>query len=152
MELVLLIGLPAAGKSTFARQRFAADHTYVSKDSLRNNRQPGRRQAQLIAEALQAGRSVVVDNTNPTVEERAVLIRLGQAHGARIVGYYFPTPASEALVRNRARTGQARVPDVAIYAARKRLVPPANAEGFDALYAVRIAADGAFAVGRWPEE
>ncbi len=31
------------------------------------------------------------------------------------------------------RAGTARVPDVAIHAARKKLVPPAYAEGFDAL-------------------
>jgi predicted kinase len=64
VELIIRIGIQASGKSTFYRSRFASTHTLVSKDLLRNNRQPVRRQAQLIAEALQAGRSVVVDNTN----------------------------------------------------------------------------------------
>jgi predicted kinase len=38
MECVILIGLPASGKSTFFRERFAATHDHVSKDLLRNNR------------------------------------------------------------------------------------------------------------------
>ncbi|HEV7214764.1 MAG TPA: AAA family ATPase [Chloroflexota bacterium] len=151
MELVILIGLQAAGKSTFARQRFAATHEYVSKDLLANNRRPDRRQAELVTAALGAGRSVVVDNTNPTIASRAALIALGNAFGARVTGYYFPAPASEVLARNRARTGTARVPDVAIYATRKQLVPPSAAEGFAALYAVRIGAGGGFDVYRWQE-
>jgi len=151
MELIILIGLPAAGKSTFAQQYFAATHEYVSKDRLRNNGRPRRRQARRIDAALQAGRSVVVDNTNATIEERTALICLGQAYGAHIAGYYFPTAAGDALVRNRARTGKARVPAVAVYATRKKLIPPGDAEGFDALFAVRILAGGAFEVRRWPE-
>lgn len=61
----MLIGLQGAGKTTFAAQRFAETHVLISKDRLRNNRRPERRQQRLIAEALAAGRSVVVDNTNP---------------------------------------------------------------------------------------
>jgi len=43
MELIIFMGLQASGKSTFYRSRFAATHAYVSKDMLRNNKQPGRR-------------------------------------------------------------------------------------------------------------
>lgn len=146
MELVILIGLQAAGKSTFAQQRFAASHEHVSKDRLGNNGRPERRQAQLVTAALQAGRSVVVDNTNPTIAARAALIGLGKTFGATVASYYFPTTVSEALARNHARTGKARVPDVAIYVTRKQLVPPSFAEGFDALYTVRISTDGAFEI------
>ncbi|HZC79819.1 MAG TPA: ATP-binding protein, partial [Ktedonobacterales bacterium] len=149
MELILFTGLQAAGKSTFYRERFAATHTLVSKDVLRNNPRPERRQQQLIAEALAAGRSVVVDNTNPTPEVRAPLIALGRQYGATIVGYSFASTAGESLARNRQRQGKARVPDVAIFATRKRLVPPSYAEGFDQLYAVRIADGGRFAIAPW---
>jgi predicted kinase len=70
-ELVMLIGLQGAGKTTFAGQRFAETHVLISKDRLRNNRRPERRQQRLIVEALAAGRSVVVDDTNPSIAERA---------------------------------------------------------------------------------
>ncbi len=82
-ELVLFIGLQASGKSSFYRAHFAESHELVSKDRFPNNRNPRRRQRQLVAEALGAGRSVVIDNTNPTVEERAELIALAREFGAQ---------------------------------------------------------------------
>ena len=145
MELVIFVGLQASGKSTFFRERFAGTHEHVSKDLFRNNKNPNRRQAQLIEDALGAGRSVVVDNTNPAVEDRRPLIQLGRKHGAKIVGYYFDASVRECLRRNAGREGKARVPDVAIFAAAKKLVPPSYSEGFDALLCVRLS-DPAFEV------
>ncbi len=138
MECVILIGLPASGKSTFFRERFAGTHDHVSKDLLRNTRQPQRRQDQLIAASLASGRSVVVDNTNPSAAVRAPLIALARKHGAEVTGYFFVTEAGDALRRNRAREGRERVPDVAIFTVRKRLEPPTMAEGFDRLFSVRV--------------
>jgi predicted kinase len=142
MEMVILSGLQASGKSTFCRERFAATHVVVSKDLLRNNRNPGRRQVVLIDEAMAAGRSVVVDNTNPTVADRALLIAQARRHGARVVGYHFPTAIEDALRRNAAREGRARVPDVGLFATAKVLVRPALAEGYDELHEVGLGEDG----------
>ena len=141
MDLVIFVGLQASGKSTFFRERFAATHVHVSKDLFRNNKNPNRRQRQLIEDALGAGRSVVVDNTNPTAEERRSLVKVGHELGARVVGYYFEAEARECIERNRERRGKARVPTVAIYATAKKLVPPSRSEGLDELFRVRIAAD-----------
>lgn len=138
MECVILIGLPAAGKTSFYRERFARTHDLVSKDLLRNTRRPGRRQEQLIMASLSSGRSVVVDNTNASAALRAPLIALARAHGAEVAGYYFPTEPGDALRRNRARQGRERVPDVAIFAISKLLEPPSPAEGFDRLFTVRL--------------
>jgi predicted kinase len=137
-ELVVFVGLQASGKSAFFRERFAATHEHVSKDLFRNNKDPNRRQAQLIEAALRAGSSVVVDNTNPTVEDRRALIELGRRFGARIVGHYFDSTVRQCTERNRLRAGKARVPDVAIYATAKKLVPPSYSEGFDRLFRVRL--------------
>jgi len=138
MECVILIGLPASGKTTFFRQRFAGTHDHISKDLLRNNRKSQRRQEHLIAESLASGRSVVVDNTNPSAVVRAPLIAIARKHGAQVSGYLFLTEAGDALRRNRARQGSERVPDVAIFTVRKRLQPPSTAEGFDRLFTVKM--------------
>jgi predicted kinase len=151
-ELVLFIGLQATGKSSFYRTAFAGTHDSVSKDRLRNNRNPARRQRQLVEEALRAGRSVVVDNTNPTKEERAELIALVCSFGATVVGYYFESRLADCLERNRRREGTSRVPDVALYATRKRLCSPSVAEGFDRLHYVRLLGDRRFAILDWNEE
>ena len=151
-ELILLVGLQAAGKTSFYRARFAGSHDLVSKDRFPNNRNPARRQRQLVEEALAAGRSVVVDNTNPTVQERAGLIGLARAFGASVVGYYFESRLADCLERNRRREGKARVPDAALYATRKRLCLPNLAEGFDRLFYVRLLGEGRFEILDWDEE
>ena len=84
---------------------------------------------------------MVVDNTNPTIEERRSLVELGHGLGARVTGYFFEAGARECVERNRGRRGKARVPNVAIYATAKKLVPPSRSEGFDELFWVRIAGD-----------
>jgi predicted kinase len=149
MELIIFMGLQASGKSTFYRSHFAATHAYVSKDLLRNNKKPGRRQMQLVEEALQAGQSVVVDNTNPTPQEREPLLRLGHEYGAEVIGYYFESQVRPSLERNKTRPGKARVPNVAIYTTAKKLIRPSYAEGFDKLYDVRIVDDVGFEVREW---
>ncbi|GAC1379121.1 MAG: hypothetical protein NVSMB33_04060 [Ktedonobacteraceae bacterium] len=149
MDLIIFTGLQGAGKSTFYLTYFADTHIYVSKDVLHNNRRPQRRQMQLIEDALREQRSVVVDNTNSSVEVRKPLIEVGRLYGAEIVGYYFESSVSECIQRNKQRTGKAKVPVVAIYATAKRLVRPAYEEGFDRLYEVRIGDEGKFEVRRW---
>jgi predicted kinase len=151
MELVIFIGLQGAGKTSFYRARFAETHALVSKDRLRNNRRPGRRQRQLIEEALQAGQSVVVDNTNPTAQERAELIELARRHRATVTGYYFESRLEDCLERNRQRTGKERVPDVALFAVTRKLQRPTYAEGFDRLFHVRLAGDNQFDVQEWAD-
>ena len=138
LECVILIGLPASGKSSFYRDRFAATHDHVSKDLLRSARQPEKRQQALIRESLANGRSVVVDNTNVTVAARAAITALARDFGAAVTAYYFDTAPADALRRNRLREGTARVPDVAIFALRKRLEPPVASEGFDEMWTVRL--------------
>jgi predicted kinase len=146
MDLVIFVGLQASGKSTFFRERFAATHAHVSKDLFRNNKNPNRRQTQLIEATLEQGSSVVVDNTNPTVEDRLTLIELGREFGARIIGYYFESEVRRCIGRNRRRLGKERVPDVAIFATAKKLVAPSYSEGFDELFRVHITEGSAFEV------
>jgi predicted kinase len=148
LELVVLVGLQASGKSTFFRERFAATHDHVSKDLFRHNRDRNRRQEQLIRDALGAERSVVVDNTNPTAEDRRTPIQLGREFGARIIGYFFESDPHESLRRNDRREGRARVRAVAIFATAKKLTPPSPEEGFDELFRVRLLASG-FEVRSW---
>ena len=152
MRLIILIGLQASGKSTFARSRFA-DAVYVSKDAMRNVRNKARRQEALLRQALARQQDVLVDNTDPTLADRATLVALGREYGARITGYYFASRLAECLPRNRLREGKARVPDAALYATGSKLTVPSYAEGFDQLYYVTLDAEGQdFIVSEWQEE
>jgi predicted kinase len=147
-ELVLLIGLPGAGKSTFFQQRFAESHVHVSRDAFLDQRRPETRQNELLRDALANGRSVVVDNTNVSVEERARFIDEARLHGVRVVGYRFDCTTKECVTRNEGRAGRARIPKVGIFSAAKRLVQPSSDEGFDALYRVRVLPERRFEITR----
>ncbi len=151
MELEILMGLQASGKSTFCDRTFSKTHEVISKDRMRNNKNRNRRQTQLIEAALHCDRSVVIDNTNPTIEDRASLIRLGQFYNARIIGYFFESDVHRSLERNQQRTGKAKVPDVGIYATIKKLVLPSYSEGFHQLFYVQIELGNVFKVTEWNE-
>lgn len=146
VECVVFVGLPASGKSTFFRQRFAATHRHVSKDLWPKATRKDLRQARELRDALGRGVPVVVDNTNASAAERQAIVAIARELGARVVGYVFAATVREAVGRNRGREGAERVPDVAVFATAKRMVLPAREEGFDELYRVSIAGDGGFEV------
>jgi predicted kinase len=136
LECIILVGIPAAGKSTFTRDRYP-HYACISKDLFPPHaRDKQARQDAALRAALGAGRSVIIDNTNVTPQERAAIIRIAREFGARVVGYYLEVSTRQAVARNEMRTGRARVPKVAIFTAAKRLVVPVVDEGFDELHVV----------------
>jgi predicted kinase len=151
MDVVILIGLQGAGKSTFFRTYFAGTHVHISKDNFRTVRNRERRQQTLLRNALEQGLSVVVDNTNPSAVARAPVLQIGKEFGATIIGYYFESTLADCLARNWQREGVARVPDIALFATRKRLEPPSYGEGFDQLFTVHIIEPAGFVVAEYAE-
>jgi predicted kinase len=146
-ELVVFSGLQASGKTTFYRERMAGSHVHISKDAWPNARNKEARQRRLVDEHLRAGRSVVVDNTNPTPAEREPLVAIARAAGVRAVSYAFIATVEDALRRNASRTGRACVRDVAIYAVAKRLCMVQPAEGFDSCFVVVLTDEGFVVTG-----
>jgi predicted kinase len=146
LECIILMGLPGAGKTTFYRSYFASTHTHVSKDLWPHATGREVRQRRAIDQALTSGQSVVVDNTNATVADRAAVIAAASERGARVVGYFFDVATRVAIARNAERSGRAKVPKVAIFTVAKRLERPTLAEGFDQLFRVEIGEDRAFRV------
>jgi len=146
MELVVLIGLPASGKSSFQRDRYAGTHVHVSKDLLGKAQRKDQKQMRLVETALRTGRSVVVDNTNPRRADRAQLLEMARRLGATTTGILLVAPVAECLRRNAAREGKARVPAVAIYVVARKLEPPTREEGFDEVFEARRSEDGSWSV------
>ena len=138
LECIILIGLPGAGKTTFYRQKFGSTHAHISKDLWPNATGRAAKQQKMLDETLSSGRSVVVDNTNPSTAERAAIIRIARERGARVIGYFFDVTTRAAVARNATRTGHGKVPNVAIFTAAKRLQAPTIGEGFDKLFRIEI--------------
>lgn len=151
VDLVVLCGLQGSGKSTFFGARFAATHAHVSQDRFPNARDPAARRRALVAAAAGAGLSAVVDDTNLTRERRTALVALARELGLRPVLYWFPPDVPGSVARNARREGRDRVPHVAIFAARKRLVAPDAAEGFAAAFEVTPTPEGGFLVAPRPD-
>ncbi|MGX1134452.1 putative kinase [Streptomyces glaucescens] len=153
LDLAVLVGLQASGKSTFYRRRLSGRYALVSKDLFpRGARNKQQRQMRLVAEALAAGRSVAVDNTNPSPEEWTPLVEAARVHGATATAYWFPPDLTGSLRRNAAREGRDRVPDIGVLATQRRLREPSPDDGFDAVLEVRFDGRGDFdvrAAGEW---
>lgn len=147
MEMILFIGLQATGKSSFFQERFRDTHIRLNLDMLRTRH----RERVLFEAMLVAKQPFVVDNTNPTIADRARYIGPAKAAHFRVVGYIFESTLADALARNQKRDGKARIPESGVYGVHGRLQVPAMSEGFDALYRVRIG-KGGFEVEAWRDE
>jgi predicted kinase len=148
MEAVIFIGLQAAGKSSFYRDRFFDTHIRINLDMLKT-----RYREQIIFQAcLTAKQSFVVDNTNPAVRDRERYIKSAREKDFRIIGYYFQSLIRDCLQRNNERSLSQSIPEVALYATRKKLVIPSFNEGFNELYYVKIGENKSFIVEEWQDE
>src|SRR5688572_28463320 len=106
MEMILLTGLQASGKSTFYLTHFYHTHIRINLDMLKTRY----REALLIRACLEAKQPFVVDNTNLSIVERTRYIPQAQAFGFRVVGYYLESTLEASLQRNAQREGKARIP------------------------------------------
>lgn len=142
MEMVLFIGIPASGKSSFYQERFFHTHVRVNRDMLKTRR----REDLLIRACLEGKTKFVVENTNLTRAVRAAYVSLAKQASFAVVGYFFESAAIDAVNRNKLRLESERVPAVAIWVANKRLEMPAMEEGFERLYRVRMLQPAGFVV------
>ena len=142
MEAIVLCGLQGAGKSTLYRRRWQASHVRISMDELGTRA----REAALLEECLADGRPFVVDNTNPTAADRRRYIAPAREAGFRVIGYLVDADAAEALGRNAAREGRARIPERSVGGTARRFLRPAPEEGFDELWHATAAPGGDFRI------
>ncbi|PTX94779.1 kinase [Verrucomicrobia bacterium LW23] len=145
LELVLLIGLQASGKSTYCREHFYATHVRLNLDMLRTRH----RERVLFKACLEGKARVVIDNTNLTQEDRARYIVPAKAAHYTVRGYFMQSRLEECLRYNKERKGDACIPDSAIAMSSRKLQLPLWEEGFDTLYFVRKLEGGGFVTEDW---
>jgi predicted kinase len=137
MRIVVLVGLPGSGKSTYLERIGTAG---LSSDAVRKlladdetdqtiHARVFQTIRYLLEQRLEIGRPVTyIDATNLTPEERAPYIEIGRAHGCEVEAVFFDVPLSVCLERNARR--HRVVPAEAMTKMAAKLVPPAVEEGF----------------------
>lgn len=118
-QIILTVGLPASGKSTWAKEqvdKFPALYKRVNKDDLRDMIDAGgwsksreqfvlRIRNQIVREALTAGFSIIVDDTNFSPKHKETMEIIAKEYvGVSVEVKRFDTPLLECLERDRKRT------------------------------------------------
>ncbi len=142
MEAVIFMGLQSSGKSSFYKEHFFSTHVRISLDLLRTRH----RERLLLSACLETQQPFVIDNTNPSREERTKYIIAAKGARYSVIGYYFRSKVDECLRRNLSRTE--RIPDVGVLSTAKKFELPTIEEGFDNLKYVRLTPTG-FVVEEW---
>lgn len=145
--VVLFVGIPASGKSTFYHRYFSDSFARVNLDTLHTRS----KEQSAIESCFANGKSFVVDNTNLTKEVRQKYISMAKSAGYRMVAYCFQSSTRDCLARNAERTGKAKVPNAIMASMARKLEPPDKSEGFDLIYSVCIA-DNEFVVKPMKED
>ena len=147
-EAVILIGIPASGKSEFYKQNFSDTHVRINLDMLKTRN----RERILFDACIATKQSLVVDNTNPLQIDRARYIKKAKDAGFCVIGYYFRSSVADSARRNNLRKGKANIPTKAIAAIMNKMEIPSICEGFDKLYYVSIDENDEFVVEDYLDE
>jgi predicted kinase len=135
--ILVLSGLPASGKSTFAKKWVSEapeKRVRINYDDLRlsmfgphwvwNHKDEEKMKAEALAratEAIKLGYSVVVDNTNLSARAQAPWVQLAATHGVGLEFLDFDTPLHTCIERDKTRAervGRAVIDRFALFGGR----------------------------------
>jgi len=137
VKLIVTVGLPGSGKSTYLA---GLGVNAISSDEIRRliaddphdqtmNARVFSAVRYLIRQRIAAGRPVTyVDATHLTPWERKPYAILAQRYGCTLEALFFDVPLEVCIARNLARDRV--VPEAAIRKMASQMIPPSLAEGF----------------------
>ncbi|KAJ8256549.1 hypothetical protein COCON_G00187010 [Conger conger] len=140
-EVVVAVGFPAAGKSTFFQKHLVPKgYVYVNRDTM------GTWQHCVSAceRALKEGRSVVIDNTNPDLDSRKRYLDACQKAGVSCRCFLFTATLEQAKHNNTFRemmpsqNKHAPVNDMVFYSYKNKFVTPSVSEGFSEILKIHF--------------
>mgnify|MGYP003292791365 CR=1 FL=1 len=132
---IIFVGIQGCGKTTFYRKRiepYMKGWKHISMDEIHNRN----KESALVQECIDLRLSFVIDNTNPTKEERKRYLDMLDGKGYRVMCYFFQSRVKDCIERNKLR-GEP-VPAKAIAATSNKLELPSKDEGFTDMVYIKV--------------
>ncbi len=143
--LIVMIGIPASGKSTFAQKYVKNDEIIVSRDEIRfsllkkeddyfsKENEVFKEFTKRITYFLSLGKTVYADATHLNPASRRKLFSAIKVD-CKKVAVFISTPYHDCLKRNAMRPYKTKVPEEQLNNMYCKLVAPAPYEGWDEIY------------------
>ena len=127
-NLILFAGIPASGKSFWAKHNLTDNDLYISRDEIRfsivKENEAFNCFISEIQKGLYSGKTVYADATHINWASRNKLLRNLNLEDVNVSVYVFKTPLNVCLERNEKRTGREEVPkDVIIRMYHQFVIP-----------------------------
>jgi predicted kinase len=130
-NLVVLVGIPGAGKTTLTKALFSS-HEQVAMDKLPNRSRNA--VDKLMMKLCATGKDIVVDAANIDRITRMRFIRFAKDYGYEAHAIFVDTSLDAALARNESR--DRKVPEGAVRSYCEKLEVPTESEGFSVVATV----------------
>ena len=129
-EIIMMVGLPASGKSTFVKKYFG-EYTYINQDILKTKKKC----IDNTIKALKNNDNVIIDNTNVDIQTRKEYIELAKQYNYFIRCFVIDVDINLAKHLNKVRYRLTRnsnknIPDIAYNVLSKKYKSPSMDEGF----------------------
>jgi len=133
-EVIIMIGYPASGKTTIAKQLTEYNYVRINGDLLKTSKK-------MIVEAKKHidKSSIIFDATNSSKKKRLDFIEFGKSNKVPIRAFIMRADIDTAMDRNKERskdTNYISIPNIAYYVYRKNFEEPTLDEGFDEIISI----------------
>lgn len=140
-EVVVFVGFPASGKTTFYETMMKPEgYVHVNRDKLGS----WQKCVSVCESELLKGRKVVIDNTNPDVESRSRYICCAKKHSVPIRCFQFMTSFAHSKHNNKFReltskdANYVKVSNIAFNSYKSKFIQPSTEEGFNDVIRIKI--------------